>query len=224
MPMAVPLIGAGISAFSSWRQRKAQQKAGAVGGPASLEGPATALAAQQGQQGQGLFNFGMPQLQRAAGYYGNLLSGSRSAIASTIAPDVAALSDTYRGAARNLERAPPGAGRDVAAADLNRQRAGQIGGLAMAVRPNAAAQVAGMGQFGVGQGTSATASAGGMYSSLLGHNLNERQFGFDQQKYKDQQSMEFGKNLSKILTDFIGAYRGRQKANAGGTSTEDNWG
>ncbi|HXU05481.1 MAG TPA: hypothetical protein VN903_31195 [Polyangia bacterium] len=195
MAIAVPLIAAGIGAAgSAYSAHKA----------ASAQAPLTALAQQQGARGQQLFNFGFPQLQKTAGYYGALLGGNRQAVTQALAPTVEHIGETYKGAERNLTRMAPGAGRDEAAADLNRQKAAQIGGLPIAARSEAATALTGMGQSATGSGISATQSAGGLYDSAL-----------VSQRYNDQQQYQLGSNLSKVIGDFITAYRER---NAGKTS------
>ena len=158
--------------------RRAQKKAAerSKEEQAALQGAQT--SAQQIQQtGQNLVGTGSPMQTQAANYYQTLLRGSRPAMAQATAAPTAAITDIYRGAERNLDRAGvQGAARDVAVADLGRQRAGQIAGLTTGVQPAAAGELAGIGGQMTGQGVGALQGAGGLYSDLLGQGARNRMY------------------------------------------------
>jgi alpha-D-ribose 1-methylphosphonate 5-triphosphate synthase subunit PhnG len=203
MPVApaIPYIASGIAtAYGAWRAHKDSQQAQQQAQP--LIDAQTGLAKQQAGQGKDLFNFGMPQLQKAAGYYGSLLTGNRAAVQTTLAPTIAQMSDVYKGAERNLSRQAPGAGRDEASAALSAQRAGQIGMLPIQARAGAAEAVANLGQTGVSGGTASTNAASGIYGNLLGDQ-------FRRQEASNAQQYQLGQNLSKILGDFLKAWKER---------------
>lgn len=216
MPVApfVPLISSGIGLLGGVLGRRG---GGGGGGNAMAQAqPAinalTNIGKTQLNQGQQAFSFGMPNLQKAGNYWSNLLSGSRAGIAGAIAPEVSALTDTYRGAQRSLERSAPGPGRDVAAAELNRQRAGQIGGLALGVRPAAAEQLGSLGQFGVTSGLQGTQGAGGTFAQLLSGQTGLGNLALSQQKFASEQNEAFGNQLSKFLVGLIQAYTNKGKS------------
>lgn len=221
MPAIIPLIATGITAYQAYSQHKQNKKVNAQQDAiAAQQGPLTTaqagLANQQREQGQQLFSYGMPLLQRSGDYYSKILGGNRAATDIAIAPDVNAIGDSYRGAFRSLTRMTPGANRDVAQADLIRQRAGQIGGLVPAARAGAANATANLGQVGVSggqQGLSASSSStSNLLSSLLGQSNNL----FERQQYGNQQSADQGKALSQLLTMFAQAWQGRQAKGGGG--------
>lgn len=212
--IAIPLIasgiGAGSSIYAAHQARAGQQDANAASAP--LIGAQTDLARQQQRQGAQQFNFGFPLLQRSASYYGSLLNGNRASVTSTLAPTVSQINQTYKGAERDLDRMAPGAGRDESRAELDRQRAAQVGGLPLQARSGAAAELMGLGTNAVSGGTSATGSASSIYGSLLG---DQRQ----QQQYNDQRDYQLGQNLSQIIGQFLQAYQQRQGGGARANSS-----
>lgn len=135
------------------------------------------LASGTALQGAGMqqFKSGDTDLNAASGYLRNLVGGSRGAMTAALGPEIGAITGAYRGAQSALDRGPAtGALRDVAAADIAREKAGKISGLAMAVRPQAVSQLsqigtarqqAGLGLVGMGQG-----AAGTGISALAGAN------------------------------------------------------
>lgn len=184
MAAAIPLVATGVSMIG-----------GAIGGKKT--GPADAAAMQASQQGQTLFNFGMPRLNQAAGYYSGLLTGSRSQMTQAVQPEITATTDIYRGAERNLERSGVrGAQRDVAKAELGREQAGRIAGLVGGVRPMAAQQLAGLGGVGI-QGAQ---GMGSLYANLLQQQQAAKE-------YNDKQSGALWGNIGKLLVGSYGAYK-----------------
>ena len=115
--------------------------------------------------GMGVFNKANADMNIPMNYYRTLAGGSRGAMSAAIAPEVGAITSAYRGAEGALDRGPArGAMRDMAGADIAREKAGKISGLAMASRGNAiqslaglAGQQQGMGlqMYGMGQQNSA---------------------------------------------------------------------
>lgn len=196
---AIPLIATGIGVgYDAYKSHKASAEA------KKLQAPALGLARQQAAQGTSLFNFGMPLLKQAQDYYGRILTGDRGSISATLAPEIGAIGDVYRGAERNLTRSGvTGANRDVAEAELGRERAGKIAGLIPLARRDAASAVANLGQVGVSGGQSGTVNAGNSFFNLLQGQLAQNQLGY-------AQSQTFGENLGKILVDFYRTYNQRQ--------------
>jgi hypothetical protein len=123
-------------------------------------------AAQQG--GQQALTEGRDYLQKPAHYFETLLGGNRAAMAQAVAAPTAQISANYRGSERALNQAGVrGAARDVAVADLNRQRASQIAGLTTGVQPYAAEQLAGLGQNMMAQAPGLLGTSGNIYGNLL---------------------------------------------------------
>jgi len=115
--------------------------------------------------GMATFNKANADMNIPMNYYRILAGGSRGAMNAALAPEVGAITAAYRGAEGALDRGPArGALRDVAGADIAREKAGKISSLAMGARGNAiqslaglAGQQQGMGlqMAGIGQQTSA---------------------------------------------------------------------
>ena len=109
-----------------------------------------------------------------------------------------------------------GAAKDVAEADLNRQRASQIAGLTTGVQPLAAQALAGMGGQQVSQGVGAASAGagalgqvGGLYGGLL-------QSGAQNRMYGREQGAQAGQSMGGFLFDIINGLGGRR---AGGGNT-----
>jgi hypothetical protein len=196
MPVApfVPLIASGISAGAGLI---AGRPKGPGGDEKAALGEQLAGARQAREQGGQLFSFGMPLLQRSSNYYDTILRGNRSAIQAQMAPEIAGINDVYRGAGRSLERSGiRGAGRDVAEAELSRQKAGQLGGMVLAQRPAAAAAVGDLGRFGASAGQAGIQGAGGLYGQLTAGMRANREFGA-------QQSQQYGQAVGGFISDLL---------------------
>lgn len=219
---AVPLIIMGASAAWGAYQQHKQTKAAeqAMQAQTAATQPAFdqlgALAKQAGQTSSGMFKAGMPLFQNAANYWGTLLRGGRSAMQGAMAPEISALTDTYRGAARSIERTAAGPQRDVAMADLARQRASQIGGLALQVRPQAANQVADLSRLAFGTGTQAMGAAGGVLGQILQGQSQLGQLDLARQRFGAEQSSASGKAWGDFITALIGAFA--KSKGGGGTA------
>jgi len=178
--MPIAAITGGISAFGAYKASKAAKKAGQIStgqladtrkqGDLLNETARMQQAAGQpflagGQQtfagGQKTFDQGTrmqqgaalnPDFEQAAGYYRNILGGDRAAASGALAPDVAAITDNYRGAERSANANLRGGQRSLALSELNRDRVGKVSGLRAGLRPGAAAALSDIGRFRVGAG------------------------------------------------------------------------
>lgn len=228
-------IGAGMGLLGGLLSKKLSKppgltpegKAAATG----LTGVSDAVKAGGQQlvgQGQGLLTQGGQALQRGnetlsgpESYYNTLLRGGAGATAAAIAPDVANVTSVYRGAARSLDRSGPGgANREVAEAELARQRAGQIGGMVLAQRPGAAQALTGiagqrqqaglalsqMGVGAMGSGLGAQLGSAGPLSTI--YNAEQRR---TEQQGQDQGAI--GSAFGNFIFDYL---RGRNGGVAGG--------
>lgn len=205
MPAAIPLVSAGIGLVGSAIGKK---KGG--GGAATGGNPAIQAMSQQAMAGQGNLagqaaGMGAPNIGAAANFYQTMLRGSRGAMAQATAGPRAAITDTYRGAARGLERSGlRGAVRDMAVADLGRQQASDVSKLVTGVQPAAADALNSLGQQSMG-------TAANAYGSLVGAGFEDRRIGLAGQQYADQQSEKLWGNIGKLVTDGYGAWTNRTK-------------
>lgn len=209
MAAAIPLVSTGISVIGGlWNKHKQgqQQKkddAAAAGPLAAQQAQGDALS----QQGAATYGMGRAALGGATNYYQRLLGGDKSQLAQAVAPERAALTDTYRGAERGLDRTgAQGAARDIASADLNRDRAGKIGALVSGVRPGAAAALGNLGQAGVQMGIGATQGAGGIYAQMLNGLNAKRDLDMRQAATNDANNTSLWQNIGKLLVGSYQAY------------------
>ena len=182
---AIPLVVAGVtSAVSAYGAHK-QAKAAGEASKATQD-----IANQQSQLAKEIMSFGkgqveasQPALNKAMQYYMQLAGGNRGMMGAALGPDTAALTDTYSGAQRGIEsQMGQGPQRDRAVADLQRQKAGQMGLMPMMARSNAVAQLANQGTanmlgqaYGLGQeGRNAWNDLGGSIWKTFGPWLMEK--------------------------------------------------
>lgn len=174
IPLAVMAGGAIIShyaaksATNSAMQRTPEEQTaltGAQTGAKTLQtGGADALAT------------GADTQRPATNYYDTLLRGDRAAQAQATAAPAARISDIYSGAARGLDQSGVrGAAKDVASADLNKNRASSLAGLVTGVQPAAAQALTSIGETQQNRGASMIHSANSTYSDLLGAGQKNRQ-------------------------------------------------
>jgi hypothetical protein len=167
------------------------------------------------QQGAGYTGQGMNDLTRVAGYYSPMLSGSRGALDQALAPETAAITDAFRGGEKALQRSNiQGAQRDMAQADLIRDRAGQIGLLRPQARAFAAQSMADIGRTRVGAGLDTTQTgaglmgqAGGLYGDIY---RGERGSGDSayaaDAAYRGRENEAFGRGMGSLMYNVIGGF------------------
>lgn len=164
---AIPAISMGAQYFMNRGKNKQigqQQQAGVAG----LQNSATDLNkfgdkigdAAGGFLGgaQKQFTSANNSLDQSANYFSPLLRGGRAAIDQHLAPERAGITETYRGAGKAIEQSGMRGGtRDLANAELNRDRAAKLALLPAVARGNAAGAMLDVGQT---QGSMAAAQAG----------------------------------------------------------------
>lgn len=208
---AIGGIFGGKKATSAAQKRSPEEQTALTG----AQGAGSTLAAQGGNQfstGTGLIQSGQTSLAAPTGYFSRLLSGNRALQSQAIAAPRAAISDTYAGAERGLERSGVrGAARDEAKAELGRQQAGAISSLITGVQPGAAGALTSIGQTSIGQGTGiagqgigATGASGNIFSNLLGQGASNRVYARDQ-------GQQFGSGFGGLIFDVL---KGTGKFNA----------
>ncbi|HEX5579104.1 MAG TPA: hypothetical protein VFY43_05500 [Candidatus Limnocylindria bacterium] len=143
---------------------------------AALTG-AQGAAGNLGQYGNEAWRSGRETLQAPGQYFKTLLSGNRAAMSQAIAGPAAQLTGNYRGAARALDQqGVRGAARDVAVADLNRDRVSKIAGLTTGMQPYAAEQLKSLGETQQALAPGMLGTSGSIYSGLLGQGANNRAY------------------------------------------------
>lgn len=200
IPAAIGAAGSLGSAIFGARRSGAEKQA---------LGAQTGALQQLTQQGGQLFGAGMGGVRPALSYYDTLLRGSRGAQAQAVAAPTAQLTDLYRGAARGIERSGiRGGGRDVALAELSRDRANQIGQLTTGVQPMAAGALASLGTnlTGMAQGPLGVA-AGGYGQQAAGATADRG--------YRNQLLGGAGQDIGSLLFQVWRARGGSKPAGAG---------
>lgn len=201
LPLAASAIGgifAGKKATQAAMTRSPEEQQ-ALGG---AQGAAGTLATT----GAGLLKTGQETQAPATSYFDTLLRGNRAQMAGATAAPRAAITDVYRGAERGLEHSGVrGAQRDVASADLGRQKASQISSLVTGVQPQAAAALTGIGQTQISQGGAQTGAAGSLYSNLLGQGTENRKYA---RKEGEKTGSSFGGLIFDILKGTMGGKGG----------------
>lgn len=208
MAAFIPIaIQAGMAIYGHYANKKKAKEAAqrSAEEQTALSG-AQGIAGNMSAEGQRLIQQGQNNQSPAANFYRTLLMGSRGSMNQAVAAPTAAISDVYSGAERNLDRSGVrGAARDVASADLGRQRAGQISGLITGVQPMAAQNLAAIGGQQTSQGVSAQGNAANLYGNLLGEGFRNRVYGNQQ---ADQAGQSTGSLLASLVSTGVSAYSG----------------
>ncbi len=186
-------------------QKRSPEESMALQGAQSAAGNLT-------QQGNALIGQGVPLLGQAGNYWQTLLSGNRAAMAQATAGPRAALTDVYRGAESNLERSGVrGAARDVATAELGRDRAGQIARLTTGMQPAAAQALGGIGSQFLGTGAPMLGQAGSIWGNLLGAGAQNRMSA-------REEGEKGGKAIGGLLFDILQGTIGKKFGGGGGST------
>lgn len=175
----LPAIQLGVGAFSAYKQHQAQKKAAqqqqqmfdaakaAQDEAKAARGQITQQAPQFYEQGRQLGNIGMPLLQTTSNYYRALVGGDRGAMDAALAPDRAAITDTYRGAEKGITNLR-GPTRDLARAELARSKAGALGLLPAQARRGAVEGAQHAGEYATSAGMDARSRGASLYESAAG--------------------------------------------------------
>ena len=211
----IPMIVSGVSSVIAAKRAQSAASKRSKEEQDALAG-ASGAAGSMGQQGSQLLGQGGGYLGQAGNYYSTLLGGNRAQMAQATAGPRAALTDVYRGAERGLERSGVrGAARDVATAELGRERASRISSLVTGVQPAAAAGLAGLGGQALSAGSSLSGGAGSIYSRLLGE-------GFQNRTYARDEGTKSGAAWGKFIRD-IGEAAGGAAAKKWPKKTSNPW-
>lgn len=198
--VAIPAI---VGAYSAWQSHRDATNAAKLS-PAEQQAQQTQLGASKAltSQASTLTNYGLPKLQQAGNYFSTLAGGNRAATAQALAPETANINDLYGGTQRTLQRFLKGPDRDYQMGELARQRTGQIGGLFAGARAQGVSGLVSLGEYGVGQGTSALGGAAGIAGSVAGMGQSNR-------IYAGQLQQQAGSSTAALILQLLKMYAGR---------------
>jgi hypothetical protein len=112
------------------------------------------------QQSQQLFGTSFPGFQTAENYYQQLASGNQQQIFNAIAPAVGQINTASQGAAANIAaNMPRGGAEQLAEANVQAQRAGQIGNLATSAYTGSFPALAQLSEGGLGLANNTASNA-----------------------------------------------------------------
>lgn len=185
---------------------------GAQQGSQALTAAGTPLLAQ----GSALARGGGTDLDAAGNYYRNILS-SRTAGREALAPEMASALNFYRGAENKTKRTLRGGSRDVALAELDRQKVGQMATMLPAARREAAEGMLDVGGTRLSGGTALTGQGVNALSNAAYANAQL----FGNATTLQNQEQEGGKAWGGILYDVLGQLPmgGKPKLGTTGIST-----
>jgi hypothetical protein len=171
---AAPFVAQGLGALLGKKASgpsKLQQQA--MQGTEQAAGRLEGASAPMLQQGQQYGQEGLQTIRPAAGYFRNILS-SRTAARESLAPEMKNALDFYRGAANKTQRTMQGGSRDVAQAELEREKVGNLAMMQPMARQQAAqgAMQAANSLFGAGSDQTGQ----GMYGLGTAAQLRGQQF------------------------------------------------
>ncbi len=211
--LANPVVLKGASMFGGWLAGKMGQKSAMKRSPeeqAALTGGQGAANQLLGQ-GKQLTEMGTGAGTSALNYWQTLLSGNRAAMSQATAGPTAQITDQYRGAERSLERSGVRGGvRDLAKAEMSRDRVGSIAGLTTGVQPMAANQLGDLGSRFAQLGTASSATSGNIWANLLGS-------GFENRKYGREEGGKLGGSIGSLLFDVLSGSFGKKKGGIEGS-------
>ncbi len=210
MPFAMPIALAASTAISAGVAHHQASAARAQAAP--LIAQQTALAQQQAA----IAKLAGPALTETSDYYRKLLHGDKGAMTTALQPEITSITELARGAERGLERGPAGPQRDVAKAELGRQKVGQIGSLFPQARAAGAAGLSNIGSLAMGGASNAASVYQNLTSGMR-----------DDARFRAAEQGQLGEGVGTLLTDFYKAWQSSQKPSGGGGGgdwTSSSWG
>lgn len=118
------------------------------------------ISEQANARANQIFQLSEPGFQQAENYYQKLASGDQQQIFSAIAPAVGQINTASQGAAKNIaQNMPRGGVEQLAQANLQQQRAGQVGNLATQAYTSSFPALASLSQGGIGLAANEVANA-----------------------------------------------------------------
>lgn len=203
IPLAIMAGGAIISHYANKKatadaQKRSPEEAIDVKGAQGAAGTSVA-------KGTEALDTGAETQKPATSFYDTLLHGNRAQQSQAVAAPTAKITDVYAGATRNLEQqGVRGAQKDVATANLNKDRASNIAGLVTGVQPAAASALTSIGEVQQNRGAGQVQGGGSTYSNLLGAGQTNRQ---KAQEAGTSAASSVGK-LASTAADLYSSYKG----------------
>lgn len=200
-PVLGPAIGIGTSLFGGWLgSRQSGQQKEAWGAMKTSMNNLTGAGKQALGYAKDQYNLASPAYGQALTYYQRLLGGNRAQMNLATAGARAGVNDLYRGALGSLTRGRMRGGeRDLATAQLQRDRVGKLAQLTTGVQPMAAEALGKLGLSGIDQargfqntGVSAFGQAGDIAAK-----------GYDAASRQAQQSGAAWANAGKSIYDIL---------------------
>ena len=115
---------------------------------------------QAQQQGSQLFQASFPGFQTAESYYQQLASGNPQQISAAVGPAVGQINAASQSAVQNIQQnMPRGGAEQLAVANVEQQRAGQIGNLSTQAYTSSFPALASLSQGGIGLSANQIANA-----------------------------------------------------------------
>jgi hypothetical protein len=156
-------------------------------------------------------------LDQSANYFSPLLRGNRAAIDQTLAPERAGITETYRGAGQALEQSGMRGGtRDLATAELNRDKASKLALLPSAARAGAADSMMKLGgEQGQLAGTQANTGANLFNAATGSKGTGAQGYGAllqsaDRREYvQGQNAKEAGTGIGSMIFDAMKSKKGK---------------
>lgn len=197
-PFVASAVGGLIGKKTSGPNKQQQAgMAGAQQGATQMSG----ISSQLMKGGDAALRSGNDNLNKAGSYYGRILSGDRGAMRESMAPEISTALDYYKGSEGKINRTMSGGSRDMALAEMERGKVGNLALMGAQARQNAAAGTervagahAGIAANMFGQGTNAGANAGWMNNYL-----------FNQGSQMQEQQRQGGAGFGKMLFDIVGS-------------------
>ena len=221
---AIAIAMAASAAASAYSAHKQGQLAeGQLAQQQGVLDQQTALSKRLGGYAADSYEMSKPALQQAMNYYRTVANGSRSAINETNAPQIAQVQDIYKGAAGNIPYQMRGPQKDMALADLNRQKAGQLSMMPIQAKQNGVTNLANLGVQGMGLAGNFSGAQTGALSGQSG-SLNTM-FGIQNDAMKAQNAAysKIGENMGNMLLPYLMGQKAA-KAKPAGFTPEMAWG
>lgn len=220
MAAAIPLVASAIGSYISSRQAgKSAEKTERIAGTPTPEEQASfkggmGAAGQLSGMGRLLYGQGATNVGQASDYWQRLMGrGGKEAALAAVGPQMGNISQIYGGVSRGLEgRNVRGGVKDLALAEAEREKAGQMSRLIHGVQPRAAGELANIGTTLTGQGIGATGGAGGIFADLLGKGLRGRGLGFEGRLAGEGARGRAGADIGKLLFTALAGMGGGGKS------------
>lgn len=209
-PYAISAVG---SLFGKKMSGPSKDQKAAMDQSQAAQKQLTGAAAPLLEQGTQMNRQGGDYLGQAGNYYKGIL-GNRSQAQAALAPEMTTALEYYRGAGNKAKRTLTGGTRDMAVAELDRQKVGQLAGMLPAARREAAEGLTGVGGTALQGGTALTGQGAGLFDTSA--RIGSQNFQNATTLYN--QSQKGGQSWGGAIFDIIkgGAGGGGGKKGGGG--------